>query len=101
MTLSVRPSPPIHWGYFKHAAQHATVGAGIADAFHTVVTNGAFVDGAGRLRVTPYQPTDRKHSCTLCPPNLCKVRGRTHLKGIGRHRLLHERHRAPAGAVPC
>lgn len=44
---------------------------GLADAFAAVETNGAAVDEAGRLRITPHQ-SGRPHRCPRCPPNLCK-----------------------------
>uniref|UniRef100_A0A6V2LPJ4 Uncharacterized protein n=1 Tax=Emiliania huxleyi TaxID=2903 RepID=A0A6V2LPJ4_EMIHU len=45
---------------------------GIADAFSVIETNGAAVDPAGRLHISPHQPPHAAHGCRLCPPNLCK-----------------------------
>ena len=43
----------------------------IESAFSTIETNGSHVE-AGRLRITPHQPTETPHGCPYCPPNLCK-----------------------------
>jgi len=46
---------------------------GMLPLFSRIVTNYAKLDEVtGVLCVAPHQPEDSPHSCTNCPPNLCK-----------------------------
>lgn len=40
--------------------------------FKSIVTNDAFYDESGRLRVTPHHSSTEPHMCQFCPANLCK-----------------------------
>jgi Putative Phosphatase len=45
---------------------------GIRPHFAAVHTNSSVFTEHGLLQVTPHQPLAQPHTCTLCPPNLCK-----------------------------
>ncbi|CAM9273152.1 unnamed protein product, partial [Phaeothamnion confervicola] len=47
-------------------------GSDISGGGGGVHSNGAAYTDDGRLTVTPYQPADEPHGCTLCPVNICK-----------------------------
>ncbi|KAK4740490.1 hypothetical protein SAY87_032256 [Trapa incisa] len=45
----------------------------IEECFSEINTNPGYVDGKGRLRISPYHDFHRApHGCPLCPPNMCK-----------------------------
>ncbi|KAL0558480.1 hypothetical protein IC582_003053 [Cucumis melo] len=45
---------------------------GVLGCFSTINTNPTFVDGKGRLRISPYHDESSPHGCNLCPSNMCK-----------------------------
>ncbi|XVF35352.1 hypothetical protein REPUB_Repub18cG0138300 [Reevesia pubescens] len=46
---------------------------GLLDCFSEINTNSSYVDGEGRLRVSPYHDFESSsHGCYICPPNMCK-----------------------------
>ncbi|XWS26397.1 hypothetical protein CRYUN_Cryun26dG0028800 [Craigia yunnanensis] len=46
---------------------------GLLDCFSEINTNPSYVDGEGRLRVSPYLDFESSsHGCNICPPNMCK-----------------------------
>ena len=56
-------SPPFSRTLQAYAVDHL---------FDTVVTNPAYADANGRLRIVRHTPPDQPHQCPRCPPNLCK-----------------------------
>ncbi|KAK8921855.1 Inorganic pyrophosphatase 2 [Platanthera zijinensis] len=46
---------------------------GLIECFTEINTNPSYVDGDGRLRISPFHDfTISSHGCLLCPPNMCK-----------------------------
>ncbi|CAA7402861.1 unnamed protein product [Spirodela intermedia] len=46
---------------------------GILSFFSEIHTNPSYVDGEGRLRISPYHNfAESSHGCCSCPPNMCK-----------------------------
>ncbi|PKI62045.1 hypothetical protein CRG98_017418 [Punica granatum] len=46
---------------------------GLLHCFSEIITNPAFEDEEGRLRIVPFHDTVcSPHGCSLCPPNMCK-----------------------------
>ncbi|KAK6248982.1 hypothetical protein QUC31_020547 [Theobroma cacao] len=46
---------------------------GLLDRFSEINTNPSYVDGEGRLRISPYHDFESSsHGCNICPPNMCK-----------------------------
>lgn len=46
---------------------------GLYDCFSEIISNPAFVNEEGKLRIFPYHDLASPHGCDLCPPNMCKV----------------------------
>lgn len=45
----------------------------ISGCFSEINTNPSFVDGEGKLRISPFHDfASSPHGCSLCPPNMCK-----------------------------
>jgi pyridoxal phosphate phosphatase PHOSPHO2 len=55
-----------------HFIEIITAHHSIRPHFAAVHTNGSVFTEHGLLQVTPHQPLEQPHACTLCPPNLCK-----------------------------
>lgn len=45
---------------------------GLYDCFSEIISNPAFVNEEGKLRIFPYHDLASPHGCDLCPPNMCK-----------------------------
>jgi Putative Phosphatase len=55
-----------------HFIEIITAHHSIRPHFVAVHTNSSVFTEHGLLQVTPHQPLAQPHTCSLCPPNLCK-----------------------------
>ncbi|KAA8523226.1 hypothetical protein F0562_009649 [Nyssa sinensis] len=67
---------------------------GLLGCFSEIDTNPTFVDGKGRLRISPYHDlASSPHGCNLCPPNMCKglviERTRTSISENGKKIMIY------------
>ncbi|XVF48649.1 hypothetical protein PTKIN_Ptkin03bG0207200 [Pterospermum kingtungense] len=63
---------------------------GLLDRFSEINTNPSYVDGEGRLRISPYHDFESSsRGCNICPPNMCKGLIMERIRASGKKRFIY------------